>query len=154
MVSMKDAGITITNMRDPANKSPLSWEEFRIALLEDEKTRDFAVKTEAEKKEKPRKVEKSKVAPAQPKSVQKEPKNEEKCPNPSENAQKTSEIEKVEGEVVEETAMNPPEDPKDDIKFKLLEETLILKDWIQKKKWRNAADVANDIADRCKRLCL
>ena len=122
MVSMKDAGITITNMRDPANKSPLSWEEFRTALLEDEKKRDFVVKVEPEKKEKPKKVEKSKVAPVQPKkepeSVQKEPENEEKCQNssendqnPSENDQKASEIEKVEGEVVEEPAMNPPEEP-------------------------------------------
>lgn len=115
MVSMKDAGITITNMRDPANKSSLSWEEFRAALLNDENSRDFVVKVESEKKEKPKKVEKSKVAPVQPKkepeSVQKEPENEEKCQNPSENAQKTSEIEKVEGEVVEEPAMNPPEEP-------------------------------------------
>ena len=115
MVSMKDAGITITNMRDPANKSSLSWEEFRTALLEDEKSRDFVVKVESEKKEKPKKVEKSKVAPVQPKkepeSVQKEPENEEKCQNPSENAQKTSEIEKVEGEVIEEPVMNPPEEP-------------------------------------------
>ena len=114
MVSMKDAGITITNMRDPANKSSLSWEEFRTALLEDEKSRDFVVKVESEKKEKPKKVEKSKVAPVQPKkepeNVPKEPENEEKCQNPSENAQKASEIEKVEGEVVEEPAMNPPEE--------------------------------------------
>ena len=114
MVSMKDAGITITNMRDPANKSSLSWEEFRTALLEDEKSRDFIVKVEPEKKEKPKKVEKSKVAPVQPKkepeNVQKETKTEEKCPNPSENAHQTSEIEKVEGEIVEEPAMNPPEE--------------------------------------------
>lgn len=114
MVSMKDAGITITNMRDPANKSSLSWEEFQTALLEDEKSRDFIVKVEPEKKEKPKKVEKSKVAPVQPKkepeNVQKETKTEEKCPNPSENDTKTSEIEKVEGEIVEEPAMNPPEE--------------------------------------------
>lgn len=96
MVSMKDSGITVTNMRDPGNKSPLSWEEFLRAVLEDEKTRDFAISSEPakpEKKEKARKVEKSKpqkekVAPVQPKE----------------------EVEKVEGEIVEEPAMNPPEE--------------------------------------------
>ena len=96
MVSMKDAGITVTNMRDPGSKSPLSWEEFLRAVLEDEKTRDFVGSSEPakpEKKEKARKVEKSKpqkekVAPVQPKE----------------------EVEKVKGEVVEEPAMNPPEE--------------------------------------------
>lgn len=103
MVTMKDAGITITNMRDPGNKSPLSWEEFRTAVLADEKVRDFNVKSEPkkpEKKEKPKKVEKSK-----PKKV------------PVAPVQQKEEIEKVEGEVVEEPAMNPPEEPKEPAAF-------------------------------------
>ena len=103
MVSMKGAGITITNMRDPGNKTPLSWEEFRAAVIDDEKTRDFTVKSEPEKpekKEKPKKVEKSK------------PKKDPVAP-----VQQKEEIEKVEGEVVEEPAMNPPEEPKEPTAF-------------------------------------
>lgn len=110
MVSMKDAGITITNMRDPANKTPLSWEEFRTAVLEDEKTRDFVVRTEPEKKEKPKKVEKSKVAPVQPQNDKKAENNDENREKMSKSEDKCTEIEKVEGEIIEEPAMNPPEE--------------------------------------------
>lgn len=112
MVSMKDSGITITNMRDPGNKTPLSWEEFLRAVLEDEKTRNFVVvskQAKPEKKEKAKKVEKAKVAPVQPKNEQKEPESVSEQPKAEENDEKTSEIEKVEGEVIEEPAMNPPE---------------------------------------------
>lgn len=109
MISCKESGITITNMRDPANKTPLTWEEFAKAVIEDVSHREFAKKPEKPKAEpkpnkpKPKKVEKSKpkketVAPVQPENVPKEP----------ESVQKEPEIEKVEGEVVE-TAINPPE---------------------------------------------
>lgn len=109
MISMKEDGITITNMRDPANKTPLTWEEFAKAVIEDVSHREFAIKPEKPKAEakpnkpKPKKVEKSKpkketVAPVQP----------ENASNDNEIEQKDNEIEKVEGEVVE-AAMNPPE---------------------------------------------
>ena len=102
MISMKEDGITITNMRDPANKTPLTWEKFAKAVIEDVSHREFAIKPEKPKAEpkpnkpKPKKVEKSK------------PKKETVAPVQPENAQNEPEIEKVEGEVVE-TAMNPPE---------------------------------------------
>ena len=96
MVNMKESNITIINMRDPSIKTPVSWPEFRELVLKDMATRDFTEKkTEPEKKEKPKKVEKSKpkkkVAPVQPKE----------------------EVKKVEGEVVKEPSMNPPEDEED-----------------------------------------
>lgn len=112
MVSMKDDGITITNMRDPGNKSTVSWDDFLTALLQDLAGRDFAPEEEEKKpKEKPKKVEKSKaqkekVAPVQPKTEKKEPENSEK---PTEN----QEVEKVEGEImpppVAPTACQPSE---------------------------------------------
>jgi len=93
MVNCKSDQITIVNMRDPANKSTLSWPEFTKATLEDAKTRDFSTKKDVEKpKEKPKKVEKSK------------PKKEA----PPKKARE--EVEKVEGEVVEEQASSSPED--------------------------------------------
>lgn len=106
MISMKEVEITITNMRDTANKSSLQWVEFYAAVIADEKTRDFTVTPESakEEKKKSKKVEKAKVAPAQPKSTEKETENAQKD-------EKTSEIEKVEGEIVEEPAMHPPEEP-------------------------------------------
>lgn len=104
MVSMKDDGITITSMRDPGNKSTLSWDDFLAALVQDLSQRDFSPEKEEKPKEKPKKVEKSKaqkekVAPVQPKTEKKEPENSE---NPTEN----QEIEKVEGEI-----MPPPVAP-------------------------------------------
>ena len=111
MVSMKDDGITITNMRDPGNKSTLSWDDFLTALLQDLSQRDFSPEKEEKPKEKPKKVEKSKaqrekVAPVQPKTEKKEPENSE---SPTEN----QEVEKVEGEImpppVAPTACQPAE---------------------------------------------
>lgn len=111
MVSMKDDGITITNMRDPGNKSTLSWDDFLTALLQDLSQRDFSPEKEEKPKEKPKKVEKSKaqkekVAPVQPKTEKKEPENSE---SPTEN----QEVEKVEGEImpppVAPTACQPSE---------------------------------------------
>lgn len=109
MISCKESGITITNMRDPSNKSSITWPEFAKAVIEDVAHREFAKKPEKPKAEpkpnkpKPKKVEKSKlkketVAPVQP----------ENASNENETEQNENEIEKVEGEVVE-TAMNPPE---------------------------------------------
>lgn len=94
MISCKESGISIINMRDPANKTPLTWKEFAKAAVEDVSRRDFGKKPEAPKaepKSKPKKVEKSKpkevpVAPVQP------------------------EIEKAEREVVEKGEMDPPEE--------------------------------------------
>ncbi|MBR2805879.1 MAG: hypothetical protein IKE18_03765 [Oscillospiraceae bacterium] len=111
MVSMKDDGITITNMRDPGNKSTVSWDDFLTALLQDLSQRDFSPEKEEKPKEKPKKVEKSKaqkekVAPVQPKTEKKEPENYE---SPTEN----QEVEKVEGEImpppVAPTACQPSE---------------------------------------------
>ena len=111
MVSMKDDGITITNMRDPGNKSTVSWDDFLTALLQDLSQRDFSPEKEEKPKEKPKKVEKSKaqkekVAPVQPKTEKKEPENSE---SPTEN----QEVEKVEGEImpppVAPTACQPSE---------------------------------------------
>lgn len=108
MVSMKDNGITITNMRDPGNKSTLSWDDFLTALLQDLAGRDFTPEEEEKPKEKPKKVEKSKVqkekvAPVQPKTEKKEPENSE---SPTGN----QEVEKVEGEI-----MPPPAAPTEPI---------------------------------------
>ena len=63
MVNMKDAGISVVNMRDTSQKSPISWEEFHEALKADMATRDFSIEEE-KPKEKPKKVE-----PAKPKKV-------------------------------------------------------------------------------------
>lgn len=63
MVSMKPEGITILNMRDPENKSPLSWQEFKDILMEDMKVRDFPEETK-----KPEKKKTEKVKPAKPKT--------------------------------------------------------------------------------------
>ena len=60
MVNMKDAGITIVNMRALDEKTPLSWDEFYEALKADMETRTFKVEAKPEKKEKPKKVEPSK----------------------------------------------------------------------------------------------
>lgn len=62
MVNMKAEGISITNMRDPSEKSPLTWQEFKDVLLEDMKVRDFP-----EEEKKPEKKKPEKVKPAKPK---------------------------------------------------------------------------------------
>ncbi|MBP5383540.1 MAG: hypothetical protein J6Y57_01035 [Lachnospiraceae bacterium] len=97
MVNMREAEITIVNMRDPGNKSPLSWEEFTEAVLQDESQRTFEEEKKPEEKPKPKKVEKSKppVAPVQPKP-------EDPLPEEAAGEEKDPEIEKVEGEIVSE----------------------------------------------------
>ncbi len=62
MVSMKPEGIAIVNMREPENKSPLTWQEFKDVLLEDMKVRDFP-----KEEKKPEKNKAKKVKPAKPK---------------------------------------------------------------------------------------
>lgn len=104
MVSMKPEGITILNMRDPENKSPLTWQEFKDVLLEDMKARDFPKEKKEKKKDgkvKPAKPKDSRyveevkkyheqqvVAPVQPENVQKSSENVQKS---SENVQKEPE---------------------------------------------------------------
>lgn len=72
MITMKESEISITSLRDPANKTLLTWTEFKEALVEDMKVRDFPDnKPEPEKKKKPEKVKRAKtqnenpVAPVQ-----------------------------------------------------------------------------------------
>ena len=60
MVNMKPEGISITNMRNTSEKSPLTWQEFKDVLLEDMKVRDFPEEKKEKKKD-------GKVKPAKPK---------------------------------------------------------------------------------------
>ena len=113
MVNCKSDQITIVNMRDPANKSTLSWPEFTKATLEDAKTRDFSTKKDVEKpKEKPKKVEKSRAAkkpkkeepkaaptacqPAEPVEVWNENKEAEVMPKPELTELRRQVIDKLE----------------------------------------------------------
>lgn len=104
MISMKEDGITITNMRDPANKSTLSWDEFSEAILQDISSREFGQMEEKKEapKGKPKKVEKSK--PKENKYVKEVREYHER---ENETTQPKEDIEKVEGEVV---GTNPPEE--------------------------------------------
>jgi len=118
LVSMKDSGITVTNMRT-LEKSSFDWNEFTAAVLEDEKTRTFtkplSPQEEKAKKEKVHqsaiqkkakevqsRYEKAKAEEKQLENDENGTKNDENTQNPTENVQKlTEEIEKVEGEVVD-----------------------------------------------------
>lgn len=121
MVNMKDAGITIVNMRATDEKSPLSWNEFHEALKADMETRTFKIVEEEkpEKKEKPKKVEPSKpkkeVAPVQQctDDVPQEDKDDtESNQDPTEDTQSEEDntqtetenehVERVEGEIVKD----------------------------------------------------
>lgn len=66
MIYMKESGITIVSLRDPENKSPLSWTEFKEALMEDMKVRDFPEEEKPKKKKKPEKVKPAKVQNEKP----------------------------------------------------------------------------------------
>ena len=88
MISMQAAGITITNVRAPEEKSPLSWTEFKDVLVEDMKIREFkeepekkepeGKKTEKREKKKPEKVKPAKIKNEEPVApVQPEEKSEE-----------------------------------------------------------------------------
>ena len=111
MVSMKTEGITITNMRDPENKSHLSWQEFKDILMEDMKVRDFPEETK-----KPEKKKTEKVKPAKPKTdmgktiatVEKEAL--ESAVAPVQQEEKVEETAKIQNEEAPERI--PEEDPK------------------------------------------
>ena len=94
MVNMKAEGISITNMRDPSEKSPLTWQEFKDVLLEDMKVRDFPEETK-----KPEKKKSEKVKPAKPKENRY-----------VEEVRKYHEQEEVAPVQSEETAENPNEE--------------------------------------------
>ena len=98
MVNCKSEQISIVNMREPENKSALSWPEFMKATLDDAKTREFSANEEPEKpKEKPKKVEKSQSA------KKSEPKKEEPeiMPKPEEPEEEHQE---EEPEIIQEAA--------------------------------------------------
>lgn len=105
MISMKEDGITILNMRS-MEKSPLTWEEFTKAVLNDVKDRTFEDKPEEKKKPEKAKVQKSAASVA--KNENKKPESVKKN-EPSENFDhdknmeeiKEEPIERVEGEIVE-----------------------------------------------------
>ena len=125
MVSMKTEGITITNVRDPQEKSLLTWPEFMQAVFKDMENRDFpevanektAEKKETKQEKKPEKRKAEKVKPAKVKKeepekeevapVQQEKKDEtEKEDTPVEKNMEPAPVEKVDGEVVfNETAL-------------------------------------------------
>ena len=77
MINMKDSGMSIVNMRAPEEKSSLSWEEFKILILEDMATRSFPEPEKPKEKPKSKKVEpakpkKAEVAPVQPERIPEE----------------------------------------------------------------------------------
>lgn len=77
MINMKDSGMSIVNMRVPEEKSSLSWEEFKILILDDMATRSFPEPEKPKEKPKSKKVEpakpkKAEVAPVQPERIPEE----------------------------------------------------------------------------------
>lgn len=77
MINMKDSGMSIVNMRAPEEKSSLSWEEFKILILDDMATRSFPEPEKPKEKPKSKKVEpakpkKAEVAPVQPERIPEE----------------------------------------------------------------------------------
>ena len=100
LVNMKEKEITVVNMRAPEEKSTLSWEEFRILVLEDEKGRTFAEK-KAEKKPEKKKAEKKKVeVSAASKKRESDQKPAESVRKTEENVQKTEESDQQKAENV------------------------------------------------------
>ena len=111
MVNCKSEQISIVNMRDPENKSILSWLEFTKTTLEDARTRDFSEKEEPEKpKEKPKKVEKSKPVKKE-KPKKEEPKTAPTACQPTEPVNVWDEENKQETE--DEGVMPKPEEPEE-----------------------------------------
>lgn len=127
MINMKDSGMSIVNMRAPEEKSTLSWEEFKILILDDMATRSFPEPEKPKERPKSKKVEpakpkKAEVAPVQSESVQEEAKTdekctiaEEKCTKADENVQKAEEDAQDENENVQEADIPAEvvEDPED-----------------------------------------
>lgn len=113
MINMKDSGMSIVNMRAPEEKSSLSWEEFKILILDDMATRSFPEPEKPKEKPKSKKVEpakpkKAEVAPVQPESVQEEAETDEKCTKAEENAQ--DENESVQEADIPAEVVEDPED--------------------------------------------
>ena len=120
MVNMKEAGITIVNLRALDEKSPLSWDEFYEALKIDMATRTFAVEEEKkpEKKEKPKKVEPSKLKENKyVKEVREFHEREDAAPVQQEGVEQTqdnaAQEDKTEGEENKEAAGPEEKDPVD-----------------------------------------
>lgn len=120
MINMKDSGMSIVNMRAPEEKSSLSWEEFKILILDDMATRSFPEPEKPKEKPKSKKVEpakpkKAEVAPVQPESVQEEAETDEKCTKADENVKKAEENAQDENENVQEADIPAEvvEDPED-----------------------------------------
>lgn len=61
-IGMKESGIVIINMRDPADKTSMTWEEFKGRLMKDMEVREFP-----EEEKKPERRNNDKVKPAKPK---------------------------------------------------------------------------------------
>lgn len=113
-VKMKSDGITITNLRDPANKSPLSWPEFREAVLHDMKDREFPEEEKKPEKKtekrKPEKVKPAKIKKPEPQKEEIAPVQEENTQNDTENDQNTAEsAQNEENNVKNETESTPEE---------------------------------------------
>ena len=113
-VKMKSDGITITNLRDPANKSPLTWSEFREAVLNDMKDREFPEEEKKPEKKtekrKPEKVKPAKIKKPEPQKEEIAPVQEENAPNDTENDQNTAEsAQNEENNVKNETEDTPEE---------------------------------------------
>ena len=98
MIKMSIDGITITDIRRPGVKSPLSWQEFTDTAVKDVIPRQFQDKNEKKSEKKPeqkRKTEKVKlakpkkpeIAPVQPENVQKSSENVQKEPEKTKNDQ-------------------------------------------------------------------
>ena len=120
MINMKDSGMSIVNMRAPEEKSSLSWEEFKILILDDMATRSFPEPEKPKEKPKSKKVEpakpkKAEVAPVQPESVQEEAETDEKCTKAEEKCTKAEENAQDENESVQEADIPAEvvEDPED-----------------------------------------
>lgn len=112
MVSMKTDGITITNVRDPQDKSPLTWPEFLQAVFKDMENRDFSEVAEEKAPEKKRKTEK--VKPAKPKKEKIVPVQGEDVQNDTENVQKDAENDRKQAETVKTEEDNDQTETQDD----------------------------------------
>lgn len=160
MVNCKDEEITIVSMREPENKSRLSWDEFTQAVLEDSKGRKAKeTKPEAPEK-KPKHVEKSAVSKPKgnvtnisnikpeevaPEETTKEEANHEEVAHEEvaheEATLAAGELEKCEGEVIndsEEIKMS-----KERLKYKLFD----LQKAIESENWREACPISTTIHD-------
>ncbi len=102
MISMKEDGITILNMRS-MEKSPLTWEEFLNVAIKDIENRTFNDKPEEKKKPEKAKVQKSAASVA---------KNENKKPESMKKNESSEDPEETEPEITHVSPDDPlPEEP-------------------------------------------